>query len=259
MRFARRSHLRERPRDSYGHFRKDDHHRWDVSPSYRQFEERGGWDENRPYRQTEELHPTRYQYFGDREDYPGPGRVQGFGRDNERAYYGQRWKESNHQPGAYERYRTNVHDLSDYGYGSGRADFTPRRTWDKRDDESYNWGEHSGDNVRPSGQHRGKGPRGYKRLDERIREEVNDRLCFDDRLDASEIVVSVQDGEVSLSGTVTDKASKRRAEDIVEEISGVSNVENRIRIGKVTPEEPVSPERQRREVGNGKSKALQER
>jgi hypothetical protein len=131
-----------------------------------------------------------------------------------------------------------------------------RRTWDERRDESYNWGEHSGDDWRISGQHRGKGPKGYKRLDERIREEINDVLCDDDRLDASDIVVTVDNGEVSLSGTVSDRASKRRAEDLVEEVSGVTNVENRIRIGQVTPEEPISGESY--QAANGRRKTLQE-
>jgi hypothetical protein len=66
----------------------------------------------------------------------------------------------------------------------------------------------------------------------------------------------VDNGEVSLSGTVSDRASKRRAEDLVEEVSGVTNVENRIRIGMVTPEEPTS--RESHQTANGKRKAFQE-
>src|SRR6187431_1632181 len=50
----------------------------------------------------------------------------------------------------------------------------------------------------------GKGPKGYKRPDHRIREDVCDRLSDDDELDASEITVTVKDGEVTLEGTVND-------------------------------------------------------
>ena len=40
-------------------------------------------------------------------------------------------------------------------------------------------------------EHRGRGPRGYTRSDERIREDVNDRLTDDGWLDASDIDVQV--------------------------------------------------------------------
>lgn len=77
---------------------------------------------------------------------------------------------------------------------------------------------------------RGKGPKGYRRSDERIQEQLNDALTDDDMLDASDIEVTVKNGEVTLSGTVKNREAKRRAEDIVEGVSGVSNVENRIRV-----------------------------
>jgi osmotically-inducible protein OsmY len=80
------------------------------------------------------------------------------------------------------------------------------------------------------GEHKGKGPKGYERSDQRIQENINDQLSDDDQLDASEIEVKVEKGEVILSGTVSDRSSKRRAEDIAESVSGVKHVENRIRI-----------------------------
>ena len=51
------------------------------------------------------------------------------------------------------------------------------------------------------GRHRGVGPKGYVRSDERIRELVCDDLMDDPWLDASRIEVAVKDGEVTLSGT----------------------------------------------------------
>jgi hypothetical protein len=80
------------------------------------------------------------------------------------------------------------------------------------------------------GPHRGKGPRNYKRSDEKIREDVIDRLTDDLYIDASEIEVSVQSCEVTLTGHVDDKDAKRRAEDIVESVSGVTNVENKLKV-----------------------------
>jgi osmotically-inducible protein OsmY len=79
---------------------------------------------------------------------------------------------------------------------------------------------------------RGKGPKGYKRSDERIEENINDALTDDDQLDASEIEVRVQNGEVTLTGVVAERDSKRRAEELSESVSGVTNVENRIRVSK---------------------------
>ena len=78
--------------------------------------------------------------------------------------------------------------------------------------------------------HRGRGPKNYTRSDERIREDINDRLTDHDHLDASNIEVAVQGSDVTLTGTVNTRYEKRLAEDIADDISGVSNVENRIRV-----------------------------
>lgn len=80
------------------------------------------------------------------------------------------------------------------------------------------------------GPHRGRGPRGYARSDERIREDVNDCLCDDAFIDASDIDVQVSNGEVTLSGTVDSREAKRRAEDLIETISGVRECQNHLRI-----------------------------
>ncbi|WP_207456425.1 BON domain-containing protein [Azospirillum sp. SYSU D00513] len=78
--------------------------------------------------------------------------------------------------------------------------------------------------------HRGRGPRGYTRSDERIREDINDRLTDDPYIDATEVDVSVSGGEVTLSGTVDHRDAKRRAEDIAESVSGVRHVQNNLRV-----------------------------
>jgi osmotically-inducible protein OsmY len=78
--------------------------------------------------------------------------------------------------------------------------------------------------------HSGRGPKGYQRSDERIQEEVNDRLMADDRIDASEIEVQVKGGEATLTGTVPDRWMKRMAEDLVEQVMGVREVMNQIRV-----------------------------
>ena len=78
--------------------------------------------------------------------------------------------------------------------------------------------------------HQGKGPKGWKRSDERIREDVSERLERDSHVDASEIEVSVKDGVVTLSGKVEDRYSKRQAEDLIENMTGVKDVKNELSI-----------------------------
>ena len=84
----------------------------------------------------------------------------------------------------------------------------------------------------------GRGPRDYRRSDERIREEISDRLTDDYSVDASDISIQVKDGEVTLSGTVTTRHQKRRAEDLAESISGVREVTNNIRVSRNLPAGP---------------------
>lgn len=77
---------------------------------------------------------------------------------------------------------------------------------------------------------RGKGPKGYKRTDERIAEDVNDVLTENDSLDATELQVTVQSGEVTLQGTVDNRFERRLAEDLADSISGVLHVQNNLRV-----------------------------
>lgn len=80
------------------------------------------------------------------------------------------------------------------------------------------------------GMHAGRGPRGYKRSDERIREDVCDRLMQHDEIDASEIDVTVSDGEVTLQGTVENRQMKHMIENVIDSVHGVQEVHNQLRI-----------------------------
>jgi osmotically-inducible protein OsmY len=77
---------------------------------------------------------------------------------------------------------------------------------------------------------RGRGPRGYQRSDERIYEQICERLTDDDRVDASEIEIRVTNGEVTLTGRVRGRNAKRRAADLAEGVAGVKDVHNAIRV-----------------------------
>jgi osmotically-inducible protein OsmY len=78
--------------------------------------------------------------------------------------------------------------------------------------------------------HRGKGPRGYERSDERIHEEVCERLTHHPLIDASLMEVSVKNREVTLSGQVLDRQMKHMAEDVADEVSGVREIHNNLRV-----------------------------
>jgi osmotically-inducible protein OsmY len=80
------------------------------------------------------------------------------------------------------------------------------------------------------GGHYGKGPRGYTRSDDRIREDIHDRLTDDWMLDATNITVTINGGEVTLDGTVNSREDKRRAEDLADNVSGVRHVQNNLRV-----------------------------
>jgi osmotically-inducible protein OsmY len=80
------------------------------------------------------------------------------------------------------------------------------------------------------GQYSGRGPRNYKRSDSRIEEDINDRLTMHPMLDATDIEVSVQNGEVTLRGQADNRDAKRLAEDIAESVFGAREVNNQIRV-----------------------------
>jgi len=83
---------------------------------------------------------------------------------------------------------------------------------------------------RVPGPHSGKGPRNYQRSDDRIRDDVNDRLTAHGWIDATEIECSVENREVLLTGFVDSRAVKHAAEDVAESVNGVREVRNHLRV-----------------------------
>jgi hypothetical protein len=175
-----------------------------------------------------------------RRDYSGGmGRESSGGRSSsgERGYGSQGYGErSNYASFGYG-------ERSDYG-DRGRYERGSSGDYDRGDDRSWwnkftDWlGMEDDDRRRRAagqrGEHRGRGPKGYRRSDERIKDDINDRLSDDDFLDASDVDVNVEDNVVILTGHVNDRWDKRRAESIAESVSGVSNVENRLRVGSAS-------------------------
>jgi osmotically-inducible protein OsmY len=84
----------------------------------------------------------------------------------------------------------------------------------------------------PQPSYRGRGPKNYQRSDDRIREDVCERLAMDHDVDASDIEVSVAEGVVTLNGSVNERYAKRLSEDICESVRGVKDVQNNLRISR---------------------------
>lgn len=86
--------------------------------------------------------------------------------------------------------------------------------------------DRGGARSRPEGPHRGRGPSGWIRSDQGIREDVCERLAHDSLLDASGLEVAVKDGEVILTGHAHSRRDALHAETIAVQVPGVRRVRN---------------------------------
>lgn len=239
-----REHLGEYPRDREGYSSRDRN-----TDAYGGYSGRGGG-----YRSAESESDRRERWGTENRDpyygggglfgggmggYTGGGYLGGgLGRsamddetDEQRAYRRQNYRDR-------ESYDTRQ-SRGQGGYGRDREDRGREREGDRGffervSDEVSSWfGGDEDDRGNYRGRsYRGRGPRNYTRSDDRIKEDINDRLTYDFSIDASDIDVEVNGGEVVLSGNVRSRYEKRLAEDIAEDINGVSNVENRIRVNR---------------------------
>jgi hypothetical protein len=184
---------------------------------------------------SQSYEPNR-QYYGqnyDRDRYQGSR----FGREYEpqQRVSGEDWRTYSGGYGGGERSRSIANS------GQGRQGSFDRdrgwsesrfgsRDWDRSDREDYGRGrddESLGDKV---GKFFGVGPKGWKRSDDRVRDDVSERLEQDPRIDASNIEIQVREAEVTLTGSVPDRWTKRLAEDVAENCRGVKDVHNQLRV-----------------------------
>lgn len=173
---------------------------------------RGWHDESERYKTRPELD---YQRFG----LMGPGGLW---------FLPRRYPEEERYARGYDR---GYRQPGEPRYGGG---YEERGWWERAKDEVKSWaGDEDAERRRRMDEarsHYGRGPKGYTRSDERIREDVSDRLTEDWVVDASDVDVSVSSGEVTLNGTVDSRRAKRRAEDCADSISGVRHVQNNLRV-----------------------------
>ena len=118
------------------------------------------------------------------------------------------------------------------GWGRGPSyGRSPRGRDQVREDYDRDYGQDfGGGRAYGYGRHAGRGPKGYRRSDERIREDINDLLTADPHIDASDVEVRVASGVVTLSGIIEDRAAKRYAEDLAERVVGVDDVNNHLTV-----------------------------
>jgi osmotically-inducible protein OsmY len=125
------------------------------------------------------------------------------------------WRD-NYPSGEYAR-SGYERDYAPLYQGRGYRNAEPERGWwDRTSDEVASWfGDDEAQQRRNMDAqdrgHRGRGPKGYVRSDERIREDVCDRLSDDRMVDASDVEVAVAGSEVTLTGTVNSREERRRA------------------------------------------------
>jgi osmotically-inducible protein OsmY len=171
-------------------------------------------------------------------EYREPYGAYDYGRNE----YGERTREPYYQRGHEGREYREPYYRGGYGRGAGERGFIERAG-----DEIKSWfGDEDAERRRRAdeirrGIYAGRGPRGYQRSDERIREDINDRLTDDWYIDASETEVVVNNCMVTLMGRVETRDEKRRAEDIAESVSGVTDVSNQLRVGRNVP---IAPEQE---------------
>lgn len=159
--------------------------------------------------------------------------------DEEREGYPYRRRYSDEETGSYSdeespwgrEYRTSRYDR----IGRQARGYSEREYG--RPEEHKRWG-------RP-GPYVGRGPKGYRRSDERIIEEINERLTEHGEIDARDIEVEVRDAVVILKGTVQSREMKHRSEEVAE-VSGVQNITNELRVKESGSYQAQEPQFERR-------------
>ena len=195
---------------------------------------RPDWNRNRGLGRDPDYSPEQFrgrtQYGGER----GYASGEDIGRSS-RAYSsaGRSWSESQRdidRPdwgwSGSESSRRSTFDRSRSGQGTDRDWGTSSSREDRWIPGGYSYSLFAWSEPGP---YTGRGPKGYQRSDDRIREDICDRLTRHGRLDATDIQIQVRNGEVTLEGMVDNREGKRIAEDVAEAVDGVRDVTNHLK------------------------------
>jgi osmotically-inducible protein OsmY len=130
----------------------------------------------------------------------------------------------------YGSYGRSGSDSSRYGSANYGSTYNSGSGWSN---QSGTYGDNSGSYGSASrGQFAGKGPKGWRRSDDRVKEDVCEYLERNAMIDASDVDITVAEGIVTLTGTVPDRQMKRMCEDEIENLPGVKDVNNQIRVNR---------------------------
>jgi osmotically-inducible protein OsmY len=118
------------------------------------------------------------------------------------------------------------------GYGSTSGRFANTSSgYGSYDDQNYGtMGRDSNFGDINRADFTGRGPKNWRRSDDRIREDICELLERDPHVDASEIEVEVKEGVVTLRGAVDNRRTKRYAEECIETCSGVKDIRNELNV-----------------------------
>ena len=89
---------------------------------------------------------------------------------------------------------------------------------------------------------RGVAPKGYKKSDQRLTEDLGEAL-MDEGIDCSNVEVQVKDGVVTITGEITDRSDKYRIEHVAAGMMGVQDVDNQLRVAKSSSQAESKPGR----------------
>ncbi|WP_420992190.1 BON domain-containing protein [Cupriavidus sp. 30B13] len=204
---------------------------WRLGASY------GGHDQDEPRGDARRSGQRGYfSEIGERSGYTTPYRgVYGNQRGDE---YGNPYREDFRT--SQRRYRDDFGEESGDNFREG-PEHGPLYQLGHRLGEAVGemFGQHDGgrDPARESrwdarGQTRRTGPKGYQRSDERIHEAICEHLAYARGVDVSEVSVEVAGGVATLSGTVRSRSEKYDIEDLVDNVFGVTEVQNNIRVAR---------------------------
>jgi len=240
----------------------------------------GGFEGDRSY--SAGGYPEEFGYR--RESYPGRERDNSYrfseqaGRDQNRSggYYSSSGRHGSQDPGSrdfgHSGFRSEPHRQDPYrgedvnrargGYHGSGSDYSSGQR------SSYAGGTYSpyaaqGDFARDFGNneaqwqsqqsqlsHRGRGPKGYERSDERLKELICERLTDDPAIDASEVTIEITNKVVKLTGSVDERRIKYLIEDVIEQTGGVRDIDNQLRV-----QSPAGSQSQASQYGTASSES----
>jgi hypothetical protein len=154
---------------------------------------------------------------------------------------GRDWERSGREPyyaggrgawGDYGESSTYGSSAGEWGYGRDESRRDYGRDWRRGGREERGPMERFGEKLKEGVRKlTGRGPKGYRRSDDRIRDDVSEQIARS-WVNAENVEVKVESGEVTLTGFVESREEKRAIEDIADDVFGVDEVHNHLRLSR---------------------------